>query len=505
MARFLAIDWDQQQLHVVAGGAGRGGMRAEQALSWTLPEALTAATGEALGKGLREALKAAGVAPAPVLACVGRERVVLKDLHYPPVPASEEPALVRFQAANELSEPTDEVIIDYTHLGDPQAPGERQALAVIVRKEVVQAVQALCRGLGMKLLAVTPRPAAVYGALERCRRADFPTGWVEALLTVGSRWADLGILRGQTLLFARSLAVGPNLAGDVKRTLTVFAAGAETPVQELHVATQGDPAALCAGLRDLLALPVHPLDPFLSDEDNIRLDPAYRGSYTAPVGLLHRWALSAELAINFIAPKEPRPAQKPRQRQAALAGIACALVVLFLIVAGNRVLASKKATKLQLEDDKIELENKLKILAQEKADIEGLHDWNHAAVSWLDELYDLTARFPSLKGFRLDDLKVDPSPKKTKDRIVATMSLTGEGPPEAATLVHLLVNDMNKDPHLRAFTSSDTAKGILKFKLKIEIVSPPVAKYDTVLKVPAKTPAPPPPDADDPDREGGNP
>ena len=147
-------------------------------------------------------LKEANVPAAPVLACVGRERVILKELRYPKVPANEEPAIVRFQTAKELTESVEDSIIDYTHMANGAGAGESHALAVVVKKEVVNSLQGLCRGLGMKLLAITPRPAAVIGALDRSRKGTVPVGVVEALLTIGPRWADLGILRGQSLLFA---------------------------------------------------------------------------------------------------------------------------------------------------------------------------------------------------------------------------------------------------------------------------------------------------------------
>ena len=70
-------------------------------------------------------LKKAGISAAPVLASIGRERVILKEIRHPPVPTKEEPALVRFQTAKELSESPDDVIIDYTPLSDPAAPGGR--------------------------------------------------------------------------------------------------------------------------------------------------------------------------------------------------------------------------------------------------------------------------------------------------------------------------------------------------------------------------------------------
>ncbi len=169
MARLLAIDWDQNQFYIVAAGAGRRGATVEKTLSWTLDAELTVASGEALGRKLREALKAADVAPAPIVACVGRDRVVAKELRYPPVPASEEPALVRFQAAKELSELPDDIVIDYAPLSDPALPGERHALAVALKKNLAAAWHALAHGLGVKLLAITTRPQALIGAVARAQ------------------------------------------------------------------------------------------------------------------------------------------------------------------------------------------------------------------------------------------------------------------------------------------------------------------------------------------------
>ena len=68
---------------------------------------------EEAGKRLRDHMKAASVGAAPVYACVGRDRVVLREIRYPQVPASEEPAIVRFQVEKELTEPPQTVVIDY--------------------------------------------------------------------------------------------------------------------------------------------------------------------------------------------------------------------------------------------------------------------------------------------------------------------------------------------------------------------------------------------------------
>src|SRR5262249_51780996 len=152
---------------------------------------------------LRDKLRELGVAPAPVLLCLARERVILKDLRFPKVPDAEEPALIRFQASKDLTENPDDVRIDYQVLG-PTPQGDQQAVAVILRREVRVACQALCGAAGLKLAGVTPRPYGMAGLLERA--AEQPAAGVPvALLAMGPRSAELCIIQDRVVRFARAL------------------------------------------------------------------------------------------------------------------------------------------------------------------------------------------------------------------------------------------------------------------------------------------------------------
>src|SRR5947209_5214605 len=76
LAFLLAIDWDGKQLHLVSARTQRKGVQVRSAATWDMGGDLTVATAEAVGKRLRDYLKAEGVAATAAVVSVGREKVI---------------------------------------------------------------------------------------------------------------------------------------------------------------------------------------------------------------------------------------------------------------------------------------------------------------------------------------------------------------------------------------------------------------------------------------------
>jgi hypothetical protein len=470
---------------------------------------------EALGRLLRERLKSAGIPLAPVLACVSRDRVILKEVRYPSVPDFEEPAVVQFQVSKELTDAPDEVVIDYAPAQQAGTEGERQALALVVRHELLSAYETLCRAAGLKLLALTPGSFGMLACWKQVVRtaghapAPHDPDAAVALLTVEENAAEFCIIHGDQLLLSRSLAAGTSLAAEVRRSLAVYAAQSPRhPVGAVYVAGGEEHAPFRARLHDLLGIPVHPMDPFAGTE-HPEIPPDNRGGFGSAVGLLFARAGRAELPINFVQPKKPRPPRDPNKRRLVAAACVAAAVLVGAIVYGSSQLAERQLRLDNANLQKLNVDSQLTLLEEDANRIALLDDWNQEGIVWLDELYDLTHRFPDTESIRLTSLIGEPIPhtaqtkrpvkpvrsgnatEEEQDRSVAKLSLSG-----VTAADDTAIDDLNKrfvdDGHYHVDpkqTSSNTSadKNLFpqQFMAHVRIEKPSPDKYMRRLDVAA--------------------
>lgn len=501
MSRFLAIDADANGLYVVAATARKGTVTADLVAAHPDPAPLSPPTAAAVGAKLKALLASAKIKPAPVLLCVGRDRVIPKEIKHPPVPPAEEPALVRFQAMKELTEAPEDVVTDYLPL--PTVGGERRAQVVFARKDVLLAAKILCESAGLKLAGVTPRPFAVAAAWRKS--GANPGGAPVAIVSVGPAGGEFTVVTGTDVGFTRAIPVAAvldetALIAELRRNLTVAGMGGR-PVSAIAVAESAE-SDLNDRLADALDLPVTRFDPLANVPAGANTPAAARGSFAGPLGLLALAATGDPLPINFAQPRQPRAAADPnRTRILVGAGLAVAVLglgglfgLLELEKAGRRL-----STASNRRDD---LDSQLKLLEVQSKTLAAADEFTNREIVWLDEMYDLADRFPDVKRARVLEIEATPLAPPP----IAKGAAAAKGPPkpnpaaklrivvatEEPALVDRFVDGLNQDKYYLG--TSKTTGGLTsgsskaqQFTVTTSVLHRPPTEYKRKLV------APPPP------------
>ena len=419
MPRFLALDWDHQQLRVVEAAVQGAKVVVRRAVSWPETISPNPADPEAAGQALRARLKEVGIAPAPVLAAVGRDRLIVRDIRYPEVPPAEVPFVVRFQAIKELTFPAEEGVIDYSLVSIPWPSGERRALANALRKELLTAYTKLCQSAGLRLQAVTPRPyglAASWQAWAAVAHEDDAEA-VAVFAPLGDGSGELCVIRKGELLLSRAVSAPTESADslpllpELRRSLVAYAGQyPHHPVRRLFIAGRlpgGSNEAVGTALR----LPVASFDP-LPGVPPTEVPPEQRGAFAGAYGLL---CAHARPPVNFLAPKEPDPTADRRKRF-RVAGLAAAAVLLLLISGGvfyGVESAAREDRIAALRASNANLQKQITAQAEMEKRLEALNTWAGGEMVMLDELYELFARFPDQPGVRITKVSWTPTSTTT--------------------------------------------------------------------------------------------
>lgn len=482
MPRFLAIDVDANGLFVASANLHKGAVAIEQVASRPSPPPLTTETAAELGRAIRELLSQSGIKAAPVLLCVGRDRVIPKEVRHPPTPPADEPAVVRFQAMKELSEAGDEVVLDYSPL-PPTTAGERRALVVFMRKEILAAARTLCDSAGLKLAAITPRPFAAIAAFRNAVKAGGaapPQNPDEALaiLTLGEAGGEFTVARAGHITFTRTipasaLAHEKSLVAEIRRNLTVYAGlpGAG-PLELVYVAegVEANREKMADRLGDVLPVAVRGFDPFAGSAVANVVPPAVRGGFTGVVGLLAAKAFADVLPINFASPRQPRAEASPHRSRVLVAALVGVLILGVGAMAGMMELSKANRRVMAANNAKTDIDGELQKSELDAKRLAAADEFTNREVVWLDELYDLSDRFPDIKKIRAIEIEgsaVAPPAKTTAK--AGTPAIQPKTPVKQAVgqlrvvvstedpaLVDRLIDGLNRDKFYSS-TSKSTA------------------------------------------------
>jgi hypothetical protein len=426
LARYLAIDVDAHGLYVASGTAHRGKTAVEKvAFAPADSPSLSPGTAQALGRQLKDLLKQAGISPAPVLLCLGRDKIILKDVVHPPTTGPEEPIVVRFQAVKDLPNDPDEMELDYLPTGET-TDGQKTALAVFARKDAVKAAKAFCEAAGLKMHGLTPRPFAAAAAAQAAVAAgqteptDDPADPV-AVLTLTDAGGEFTAAKAGRVLFTRAVP-GPalqseaTLVSEIRRNLAVFAASAGgEPARAVYVAEAGPPEAgwtfrLAAGLPTA----VHRFDPLGGTGIGEAVPPDSRGRFAGAVGLLALAAAGPALPINFISPRQPRAEVNPNKNRLIIAGLAAGL-----LIAGAGVFAYMELDKLddriaELKGNSQKLDTEIKASEEDQNRLNAAEEFLTQKLPVHDELYEASYKFGDISKMKLTQFEYDVKPLPTE-------------------------------------------------------------------------------------------
>ena len=404
MARLLAVDWDRHEARYVLATSSGENLKIRAATSVPLVD--VAEGGNAphpdVGGSLRAALADQQVTRAVTL--VGVERASIELLHFtlPPATDRELPELVANQAMRESQLVTEQSRLDFVP-EDDNATGPRNVTAAVLSSEQFEQIQATCQTAGLKPKRLLLRP---YASASLFRRVVPRAERICLLMNLVAEEVDLIFLVEGRVVFFRTVRL-PNIADrekatarlltEVNRTLVVAAQSrlSEEMVECVYLFGSPDEhEGLSDRIRDQLSLPVVVIDPFAAVDAPGDLVEEHSGRFASLLGMLLDEALNGGHAIDFVHPRrQPEPPNRRRMalRIAALLGIAALVVTYYMWTTLSDLDADVSQRFKQLR----ELDASAKRAAKQQQLVAEIRNWQASDVAWLDELRDLSLRFPS--------------------------------------------------------------------------------------------------------------
>jgi hypothetical protein len=135
--------------------------------------------------------------------------------------------------------------------------------------------------------------------------------------------------------------------------------------------------------------------------------PPSRGRFGSLLGMLVDEA-AGKHAIDFLHPRRA-PGPVSRWRIAAIAGAVAAAVVIAVVFYLWTTLAAINRDNAELAGRVKELNEIMRKAAEQKNRIEAIAEWKAAEIIWLDELRDLSIRFPSARDAVVLRMSMRPS------------------------------------------------------------------------------------------------
>lgn len=394
----------------------------------------------ALGEQLARKLTEVGGAGARAIIAIGRADVDIRRFTLPPASDSELAELVAIQVQSDMGGSGDQGVVDFV-LQPATSNGERPVEAVVATEKTLESYQAFSRKAGIKLQRLVLRPYALASLLDYFPDRDLSDdqkSTIALLVDQIATEADLLAIDRDQVVFWRTvqldgepndLAAIEGLVSEIARTLAISPTHLPTgrAIERIQLlGCEQKHARLFAKLAEQTDLRVEILDPALIPEvqglPDTRALSADSGSeqpdmeagdlnaWVAPlIAMLLAEANAAAPAIDLLNPRKPLP---PRNNKRVAMLAALAGLILFTLAGTwlQEMHAQWDQSNEALMSKLKELNTQGKKLGPQVALVRSIATWDSAGIIWLDELRDLSQKFPSaeevtVRGMTISSLR----------------------------------------------------------------------------------------------------
>ncbi|MBN2292724.1 MAG: pilus assembly protein PilM, partial [Pirellulales bacterium] len=357
---------------------------------------------ESVGQAIRAALKSHRISRPTVLVGVNRQSVEILHLSLPPATDEELPNLVanQFQKESQISD--EDAKLDFQPVGDDPAEPRRVTAAALMNDQFDR-LQTTCSAAGLQPQRMVLRS---YASASLFSRTTSPPEDVCLLVNLVGDEVDLTVtIRGRAV-FARTVRLSGEadderttrqLVSEIRRTMAVSMQNRldEGSIEGIYIfGGPDDHAELVNRIKAELSLAAMVIDPFIGVDLPASLVPDNSGAFAPLLGMLLDETQDGKHAIDFLHPRR-RPAPRSRRRPLVIAG---SLAAALALVGGYHVLdqlstadADNRALQKKLSD----LKQLVKKAQKKEEVVRAVSEWQSNDVNWLDELRDMSLRFPS--------------------------------------------------------------------------------------------------------------
>ena len=402
MPHILVLDWDQREIRYVLGQTSGRSVRVLAMDTLSLPSADEAPqqVEQAFAAEIKGLLTHWKAGRARVLVALPRSGVELLYLTLPPASDEELPELVANQAVQESPTISEQTLLDFLPAaGGPEAP--RSVLVAALAEEEQQRIRGRLAAAGLTPRRIVLRP---LGGASLFRRLISASEQTCLLIDRVGQDLELNVVAPNRLGFTRTVRlpeqvsdedVADRLVAEAKRTVlaTPREHMGEEGIRKVYVFGRPvDYESLAADIGSDLSLAVEVLDPLDGVEAPDAAIPPQPERFAPLLGVLLDEAAGSH-PIDFLHPRR-RPHPWARWRLAALAAGGLALVALALALYVGSSLAEVNADNQRLAARLRDLNETARKAVKQKNRIEAIAAWKNRDVNWLEELRDLSVRFP---------------------------------------------------------------------------------------------------------------